>query len=189
MNAVTQRRPGLLVDDDPLYLRTLRRSLRRHGIETAVAATKAEAIAHRPEGGFEFALVDLRLERESGLDLIDPLRRAHPGIRIILVTGYASVATAVEAIKRGADNYLPKPATVQMILKALASDGMAGEPVEVEATMLPLNRVEWEHIQQALNECDGNISAAARLLGMHRRSLQRKLAKRPAPQRRVDERH
>lgn len=96
-------------------------------------------------------------------------------MRILLVTGYASVATAVEAIKRGADDYLPKPATAPMILRTLGL--VKPESVTIETTMTPLHRLEWEHIHQALHETGGNVSAAARLLGMHRRSLQRKLAK------------
>lgn len=102
-------------------------------------------------------------------------------MRILLVTGYASVATAVEAIKRGADDYLPKPATAPMILRTLGL--LKAESVTIESTMTPLHRLEWEHIQQALSETGGNVSAAARLLGMHRRSLQRKLAKKPGPER------
>jgi hypothetical protein len=102
------------------------------------------------------------------------------------VTGYASIATAVEAIKLGADDYLPKPATVPMILRALGEedDGPADDgEMEVPDAMTPISRLQWEHIQQAMHETGGNVSAAARLLGMHRRSLQRKLAKRPSPER------
>jgi two-component system response regulator RegA len=102
-------------------------------------------------------------------------------MRILLVTGYASVATAVEAIKRGADNYLAKPVSVDVLLRTLRGTQVADTDSEV--TMIPLGRLEWEHIQQALSETQGNVSAAARLLGMHRRSLQRKLAKRPGPER------
>ena len=106
-------------------------------------------------------------------------------MRILLVTGYASIATAVEAIKLGADDYLPKPATVPMILRALgeAAEGEDHEEVELPDAMTPISRLQWEHIQQALHETGGNVSAAARLLGMHRRSLQRKLLKRPSPER------
>jgi len=179
--------PGLLVDDDALYLRTLQRSLQRRGVATCTAQTAAEALAAARSEPPAFALVDLRLGSESGLALIAPLRGIRPDMRILLVTGYASIATAVEAIKRGADNYLAKPVTAEAILRALSDEpGAAPEP-EPEDTMLPLSRVEWEHIQQALNETDGNISAAARLLGMHRRSLQRKLAKRPGPERRGEQ--
>lgn len=172
---------GLLVDDDPLYLRTLQRSLQRRGITTTTAADTDSALTqartHRPD----FALIDLRIGQESGLRLIEPLKAIHGDMRILLVTGYASVATAVDAIKRGAENYLAKPVTVEGILRALAEEP-AGD-IETEATMTPLSRLEWEHIQQALAETQGNIAAAARLLGMHRRSLQRKLAKRPGPER------
>lgn len=181
MNTATGRL-GLLVDDDALYLRTLCRSLSKRGfsILTAQDAGSAMALAreHRPD----FALVDLRLGNESGLELIAPLREARADMTLLLVTGYASVATAVEAIKRGADNYLLKPVTAEAIVRALADQPQA--VAEPEPTMVPLARLEWEHIQQALNDTQGNISAAARLLGMHRRSLQRKLAKRPGPERR-----
>jgi two-component system response regulator RegA len=174
-------RLGLLVDDNLLYLQTLQRSLHKRGFETVLAQTAAEALelarVHRPQ----FALVDLRLGEASGLDLIQPLRAIRSDMRILLITGYASVATAVEAIKRGADNYLMKPATADAIVRALfAEDGTQPEPA---STMIPLARVEWEHIQQALTETGGNISAAARLLGAHRRSLQRKLGRRPGPER------
>jgi two-component system, response regulator RegA len=172
---------GLLVDDDALYLQTLQRSLQRRGITVAIAKDGAEALASARTHSPNFALIDLKLGRESGIDLIAPLRLICPDVMIVLVTGYASVATAVEAIKRGADNYLLKPATVDMVLRALMED--VSTPANPEKTMTPLSRLEWEHIHQALNETNGNVSAAARLLGMHRRSLQRKLAKRPGPER------
>lgn len=167
---------GLVLDDDDLYRATLARALQRRDIEVLPAATADEALElarqHRPD----FALIDLKLAEGTGLALIAPLREVRAEMRIVLVTGYASVATAVEAIKRGADDYLPKPASLAAILRAIA--GEAEEAPEPEA-MTPLSRIEWEHIQQALAETSGNVSAAARLLGMHRRSLQRKLAKRP----------
>lgn len=204
---------GLIVDDDALFARTLARGLRRHGLETATVATIDQALALARGQRPDFALVDLNLDDESGLALIAPLREIQPGMRIVLLTGYASVATAVAAIKRGADDYLAKPARLGAILHALGIDagtgpeagsgpgqarsgpdagpvhpdtGSAGTvppPVPAREGMTPLQRIEWEHIQQALQETGGNISAAARLLGMHRRSLQRKLAKRPGPER------
>lgn len=178
---------GLLIDDDELYARTLQRSLARRGIETRIALDPREALRLAREQAPDFALVDLKLGESSGLTLIEPLCALRPDMRILLVTGYASVATAVESIKRGADDYLPKPASLSSILRALGIE-QKSEPLEPEETMTPLHRLEWEHIQQALAETDGNISAAARLLGMHRRSLQRKLLKRPGPERRqVDE--
>jgi two-component system response regulator RegA len=175
---------GLLVDDDTLYLQTLQRSLKKRGLTTSMATNVSEALAIANSEPLDFALVDLRLGTESGLALIEPLRQGHPTLRIVLMTGYASVATAVEAIKRGADNYLLKPTTADQILRTLAA-GPADAPLpEPQSTMTPLSRLEWEHIHQALAETNGNVSAAARLLGMHRRSLQRKLAKRPGPERR-----
>ncbi len=180
---------GLLIDDDPLYLQTLQRSLarRRYDSQTAQNFEKALELARRPGQRYDFILIDLKLGAHSGLELIEPLRALHPGARIVLMTGYASVATAVEAIKRGADNYLLKPTTAAMIINAITPDAAAQAQAQRAPTMIPLNRLEWEHINQALTESNGNISAAARLLGMHRRSLQRKLAKRPGPERRQDE--
>lgn len=174
---------GLLVDDDDVYSRVLQRSLQRRGIGLRLAANGNEALTLARAEPPDFVLLDLRLHNESGLNLIAPLRALRDDMQIILVTGYASVATAVEAIKRGADNYLPKPVTAEALLRALREEPASDMPDEAE-TMTPLSRLEWEHIAQALKECDGNISAAARLLGMHRRSLQRKLAKRPGPERR-----
>jgi two-component system, response regulator RegA len=177
---------GLLVDDDELYLRTLQRSLARKGLETQTAQDAASALALARQHPPAFALIDLKLGSDSGLTLIQPLRALRADMRILLVTGYASIATAVEAIKLGADDYLPKPATVPMILRALGEedDGPADDgEMEVPDAMTPISRLQWEHIQQAMHETGGNVSAAARLLGMHRRSLQRKLAKRPSPER------
>lgn len=170
---------GLLIDDDAVYAHILQRSLQRRGFTLRVAHDAATALALVANEAPDFALVDLKIGAQSGLDLIAPLRAARADMQIVLVTGYASVATAVEAIKRGADNYLPKPVTAEALLRAL-QDEPAVEEVD---TMTPLSRLEWEHIQQAMHECGGNVSAAARLLGMHRRSLQRKLAKRPGPER------
>jgi len=184
---------GLLVDDDTLYLDALRRALTRRGIDCEIAADPATALEIAGRTAPDFALVDLKLGDASGLSLIEPLRAIRADMRILLVTGYASIATAVEAIKRGADDYLPKPVsadTLQRIL--LDTEAAPGAPLPERdeddtlesPTMIPLHRLEWEHIQQALAETGGNISATARLLGMHRRSLQRKLAKRPGPERR-----
>ena len=175
---------GLIVDDDAAYASTLQRSLARRGIQARTAADVRQALDLALAQAPSFALIDLKLGSESGLQLIRPLRELRADMRIVLVTGYASVATAVDAIKRGADDYLPKPASVVAILAALgleSSDSPA--PAQAPDTMTPLRRLEWEHIQQALNDTGGNISATARLLGMHRRSLQRKLGKRPGPER------
>ncbi len=184
---------GLLVDDDLLYLDALRRALQRRGIDCDTAADAATALQIAARTTPAFALVDLKLGESSGLALIEPLRAIRADMRILLVTGYASIATAVDAIKRGADDYLPKPVSADTLQRVLLDGARAApavpEPPQHAATlesptMIPLHRLEWEHIQQALAETGGNISATARLLGMHRRSLQRKLAKRPGPERR-----
>ena len=168
---------GLLVDDDELFARTLQRSLARRNVLAQVALDGASALELVRSTAFDFALVDLKIERESGLKLIAPMKALRPCMRLVMMTGYASVATAVDAIKSGADDYLPKPASLEAILRALTDE--ASLEAEDEDGMIPLGRIEWEHIQQALRATDGNVSAAARLLGVHRRSLQRKLAKRP----------
>ncbi len=181
---------GLLIDDDMLYLDALRRALERRGIACEIAADGASALECARRILPEFALVDLKLANESGLELVAPLRAIRSDMRILLVTGYASIATAVEAIKRGADDYLPKPVSADAIVRLLQADAGGDATLDAEdaatpdsTTMIPMHRLEWEHIQQALGETSGNISAAARLLGMHRRSLQRKLAKKPGPER------
>jgi len=178
---------ALIVDDDPIFGPTLARALGRRGLRCVWADSTAAARDALRDQDFDFAIVDLKLGEDSGLGLIQPLLDARPDLRVLLLTGYASVATAVEAIKRGAINYLPKPASADAILAALretdAEAQMSDEARSDDAPlrMTPLARIEWEHIQQALAETDGNLSAAARLLGMHRRSLQRKLKKRPSP--------
>jgi two-component system response regulator RegA len=168
---------GLLVDDDALFLRTLQRALERRGIHAVTATDSTAALELASEGPLDFALVDLKIGKESGLRLIGPLKKIRDSTRVVMMTGYASVATAVEAIKAGADDYLLKPVSVDAILRVLSDEPAPSE--EDEDTMIPLGRLEWEHIQQALRATDGNISATARLLGVHRRSLQRKLAKKP----------
>jgi two-component system response regulator RegA len=168
----------LVVDDDPVFSETLARALSRRGQKVTVAMDGEAALAPQ-EKSFDAAVLDLRLSTDSGLRLITPLIAAHPGIRILLLTGYASIATAVEAIKLGAVHYLPKPAGVDDILQALGRcEGDPDAPAPEEP--MSVDRLEWEHIQKVLAENDGNLSATARALKMHRRTLQRKLAKRPA---------
>ncbi|NCT69083.1 MAG: response regulator [Rhodanobacteraceae bacterium] len=171
---------GLLVDDDPVYAQVLQRSLERRGLALRLAADATAALAAVRAQRPDFVLLDLKLGTDSGLELVAPLRALGADMRIVVVTGYASVATAVEAIKRGADHYLAKPVTARALLAVLEGRSAPAEPAP---TMTPLARLEWEHIQQALRDSHGNIAAAARLLGLHRRSLQRKLAKRPGPER------
>jgi len=167
----------LVVDDDAVFADTLARALGRRGHETVVAHGGAEALAEQPRP-FHAAVLDLRLGTDSGLRLIPLLKAAHPDIRILLLTGYASIATAVEAIKLGAVHYLPKPAGVDEILQALGRLEGDAETCPPDAPM-SVDRLEWEHIQKVLAEHEGNLSATARALKMHRRTLQRKLAKRP----------
>lgn len=168
----------LVVDDDETFCSALARALGRRGF-TAYEAHDIDnamrlALGHRPA----FAVVDLRVGEESGLELVDRLKRADNEIRIVVLTGYASIATAVEAIKLGAVHYLTKPAQADDIVNALQSE--EGKPdAPVAERPMSVQRVEWEHIQSVLARHDGNVSAAARALGMHRRSLQRKLQKRP----------
>lgn len=168
----------LVVDDDPVYAQALASSLRRRGHEVETAADAAAALEAVQGTSFDAVILDLRLATESGLHLITPMKAAWPQARILLLTGYASIATAVEAIKLGATHYLAKPAGVEEILAAL---GRAEGDADAELPEAPLSvdRLEWEHIQKVLAEHDGNLSATARALKMHRRTLQRKLAKRP----------
>ena len=171
----------LIVDDDINYGEQLQRSLLRRNCTVDLAHDAASALVVAATRLPDAALLDLKIAEDSGLRLIEPLRALSANMVIVLLTGYASVATAVEAIKRGADDYLPKPAGIDSIVRALNGDGGLDEFEEAPETMTPLKRLEWEHIQQALSASGGSISAAARLLGMHRRSLQRKLGKRPVP--------
>jgi two-component system response regulator RegA len=169
--------PLLLVDDDEPFRTRLARALRSRGLEVveadSLAAVAQVARDRRPER----ALIDLRLCDGSGLDALDLLRRELPGVVCIVLTGYGSIATAVEAVRRGAFDYLTKPVDADDVLRAFAA---SGEGEEDEAASVPsLHRVEWEHIQRVLSDCGGNVSRAARLLGLHRRTLQRKLASRP----------
>lgn len=173
----------LVVDDDASFARVLVRSLQRRGFRARSAASAAEALAACHPEPPTHAVLDLMLgEGEDGLQLMRTLRERVPGLRVLLLTGYASIATAVEAIKRGADDYLAKPADASAVLRALGLVGETGPaPLPEPARPIPWNRLEWEHLQRALAEHGGNIAATARALGMHRRTLQRKLAKRPSP--------
>lgn len=168
----------LLVDDDDVFLDVLSRSFRRleYEVETARSIMTAEAAAEAFQP--THAVIDLRIATESGLDLIANLKSKFPAIKMVMLTGYASVSTAVEAIKLGAVHYLMKPADVEDIISAFEKlEGDAS--VELSVNPPSVQRLEWEHIQKVLQEHDNNISAAARALGMHRRTLQRKLQKYP----------
>ena len=168
----------LVVDDDPVYAQALTRSLRRRGHGAESVADGVGAMEALKGASYDAVVLDLRLATDSGLQLIAPMKEARPDLRILLLTGYSSIATAVEAIKLGAIHYLAKPAGVEEILAALGrEEGDAG--MELPEAPLSVDRLEWEHIQKVLAEHEGNLSATARALKMHRRTLQRKLAKRP----------
>jgi two-component system response regulator RegA len=177
------QRGVLLVDDDERFAVTLAMALARRGYVTHVAHDAAAALATARTKEPDAAVVDLKLGADDGLALTEALRRAHPKMRIVVLTGYASIATAVRAIKLGADDYLAKPVTAGAVA-AVLERGARTEAPDDDGSAAPLEpmsprRLEWEHIQRVLAEHDGNISATARTLRMHRRTLQRKLAKRP----------
>lgn len=171
----------LLVEDDDVFARVTSRALQQREYDVDHAADFNSALTLLKKNRFYYAILDLNLGGETSLKLIPPLRASNQEMRILILTGYASIATAVEAIKLGADNYLAKPADIDEILGALIS-GSKSETLDVAPENLEpmsVKRLEWEHIQKVLQENDGNISATARQLKMHRRTLQRKLQKRP----------
>jgi two-component system response regulator RegA len=175
-------RTVLVVDDDQRFAVTLAFALARRGYVAHVAHDALTALATAEAKQPDAAVVDLKLGADDGLALIEPLRRDHPRMRIIVLTGYASIATAVKAIKLGADDYLAKPVTAGAVAAVLERDtSQRGDRAGEAPTLEPMSprRLEWEHIQRVLAEHDGNISATARTLRMHRRTLQRKLLKRP----------
>lgn len=171
----------LLVDDDETFSRVLSRALSRRGYSVRCAATFQQALEQAAEQQPNKAVVDLNLGDTTGLQLIPELLVLCPDMRILILTGYSSVATAVEAIKLGAINYLCKPASTDELVAAF--EGQKANPdIDIPDNPPSIERVEWEHIQRVLKENDNNISATARALGMHRRTLQRKLQKRPVKQ-------
>jgi two-component system response regulator RegA len=174
----------LLLDDDRTFCEVLARSLRKRGFMVLSAQTIADAVEQVKLQQPQFAVVDLKLGQESGLDAADALLALLPHLRILMLTGYASVATAVTAIKRGVYDYACKPLDAEEILQKLGVgvEAVAEPLAQIPEAPLSVDRLEWEHIQRVLNENAGNISATARNLGMHRRTLQRKLQKRPARQ-------
>jgi two-component system response regulator RegA len=168
----------LLVDDEEVFRNRLALALRRRGFLVHEAGDFDGAMAQLATIRPDMALIDLRMPGKSGLELVAEAKRLQPKIRIVVLTGYGSIATASQAIKLGALNYLPKPADVDEILQAFAEDDDLAITVDSEELTPPsLARVEWEHIQRVLTDCEGNISEAARKLNIHRRSLQRKLFK------------
>ncbi len=168
----------LLVDDDDVFLRVLGKAMTKRGFDVLSSSNITDAVCHARRFVPAMAVVDLKLDGESGLDLIPQLIDINQNMNIVVLTGYSSIATAVTAIKRGASDYLSKPVTADDVKNALAGNSPRREALEKFSPM-SVERVEWEHIQKVLKENDGNISATARSLGMYRRTLQRKLAKKP----------
>lgn len=172
----------LVVDDDDIFRNRLCRAFESRGWETLGAADGAGALELARQSSPDLAVVDLRLPGMCGLDIVQGLRSLDETICIIMLTGYGSIATALTATKLGADHYLSKPADAGEILAAYRkiTEGADEAPAEAPGHSVPsLARVEWEHIQRVLTDCGGNVSQAAKLLGLHRRSLQRKLVKYP----------
>ena len=166
----------LLVDDDAPLRRSMARALERRGFQVLPAEGVAEARALAREHRPEFAVLDMRLAEGSGLDLVHTLRELRPETRIVIVTGYGNIATAVAAIKAGAVDYLAKPVDADDVANALLKSGH-GLPPPRENPM-SADRVRWEHIQRVFEQCNRNVSETARRLNMHRRTLQRILNKR-----------
>ena len=168
----------LVVDDEPVFRQVMVRALTRRGFDVLQAESGDDALTQAETHCPEYILLDLKLGNDSGLLLIERLLAIDPQTRIVILTGYASITTAVEAIKLGAVNYLTKPVDADQVLEAFERiEGRAD--VALAADPLSVDRLEWEHIQRVLAENGGNISATARALKMHRRTLQRKLGKRP----------
>ena len=167
----------LLVDDDITFCEVLKRALKKRGFDVTVAHSVEQAIPLAEANPPEFAIVDLKMGGLPGLALVKALHRLDQNTRIVMLTGYASIATAVEAIKLGATQYLAKPANADEIVAAFSHTAEGNVPIKALPTQI--GHLEWEHIQRVLHEQDDNISATARALNMHRRTLQRKLAKPP----------
>jgi two-component system, response regulator RegA len=179
MSADLTRPTILLVDDDEIFRERLRRALDERGFAVQTAGDVAAGLALARAEPPEYAVVDLRMPGPSGLALVEALHALDAGTHIVVLTGWGSVATAVDAMKKGATHYLQKPVSLDELLAALHGEDVGSATTE---DLLPsLARQEWEYIHKVLGECGDNISEAARRLGLHRRSLQRKLQKLPPP--------
>ena len=176
----SERRTVLVVDDEEVFRSRLVQALRDRNFEASGVPDAASAIAAAEKESPECAVVDLRMPRLSGLHVVRRLHELDPTTRIVVLTGYGSIATALDAVRSGAVHYLTKPADLEEIIRAFDHDG-APSPEPPMPTVPSLDRVEWEHIDRVLTSCGGNITQAAALLGLHRRSLQRKLGKWPSP--------
>jgi two-component system response regulator RegA len=173
----------LLAEDDETLRARLARAFEARGYEVWTAGSTPEALEVAAKESPEYAVVDLRMPGASGLDLVKGLHELDASTVIVVLTGYGSIATALEAVRHGATHYLTKPADVDEIVAAFSrgEGSTPAAPAPLPDAVPSLARVEWEHINRVLTDCHGNISQAARLLGLHRRSLQRKLAKYPLP--------
>jgi two-component system response regulator RegA len=169
----------LVVDDDKVFRERLCRAFRDRCCEAHEAYTAEETIHLARSVSPDLVLLDLKMPGLSGLDLIQDIKKLDSTITVIILTGYGSIATAMQALKLGADHYLSKPADAEQILDAYDDLGKDSNAKHTPTTVPSLARVEWEHIQRVLSDCSGNITQAAKLLGIHRRSLQRKLSKYP----------
>ena len=167
----------LVVDDDQPFRTRLARGLEERGFEVRTAADAREALASARADAPEIAVVDLRMPGESGLTLVSALKEIDPTIRVLVLTGWGSVGTAVDSMKRGAEHYLQKPITIDALVATIS--GGAAASASPDAEYLSLGRLEWEYLQRVMAECNDNVSEAARRLHMHRRSLQRRLQKKP----------
>ena len=173
--AMAAERSLLIVDDERNLRMQLAKAMERRGFAVSTAESVEEGMAVAASTPPAYAVVDLRLEDGSGLDVVHALRRARPGVRVIMLTGYGNIATAVAAVKAGAVDYLPKPADADAVMSALLADG-EDLPPPPERPM-SADRIRWEHIQRVFEQCGRNVSETARRLNMHRRTLQRILAK------------
>jgi len=172
----------LIVDDDPVFRERLARGFRRRGFDVRTAGGYASAIAQARADSPEKAVVDLKMPEHTGLEVLRELKEIDPTTSVVVLTGYGSIATAIDAVRLGATHYVQKPADIDELLAAFERgerpplEGVADDtPYETPS----LERKEWEYIQQILADCDGNVSLAARRLGVHRRTLQRKLQRYP----------
>ncbi len=168
----------LIVDDDETYCSVLKPALEKRNFQVSVAHDVKSGIIMAEQTEPEYAVIDLRIGYDSGLEMVEKLISLDSNTQIVILTGFASIATAVEAIKLGAIHYLTKPANADEIVNALYKNE-GDSSVSISENPLSIKRLEWEHLQKVLMQHDGNISAAARALNMHRRTLQRKLDKRP----------
>ncbi|MEL6476397.1 MAG: ActR/PrrA/RegA family redox response regulator transcription factor [Pseudomonadota bacterium] len=166
----------MIVDDDAPFRQRLARAMEKRGFVPVMAESVAEGLSLARQSPPAFAVVDLRLEDGNGLDVVETIRDLRPDSRVIVLTGYGAIATAVAAVKIGAVDYLSKPADADDVEKALLSGG--GEKPPPPENPMSADRVRWEHIQRVFELCDRNVSETARRLNMHRRTLQRILAKR-----------